>query len=398
MPRHAELNEDMFDDLINEGLTQSGIYVYLFYSITSKNLIGLYRTRLDRDRITAGADEKSWQQGIREVTKKRKIVFKEGFVWIVGKAKKIKGKDQERAAQKILREYPDNLDIKHEFLERYPCLNPAKPSSYDTPPLTRRQLIAIRDGFKCRYCGTLIESQKDLEVDHVIPLSRGGKDVYENQVCSCRTCNQKKLDSTAKEFGFDNVAGTLFHSNKGRELLRKSANTRNMFRTCFGNVRNVTYNADNQPLTTGSNEISHSPLPIPKPIPKERDKTLSSDFLKRAEKLKILILQNNPSAKVKESGWGDIVRLMVERDKRTLAAIDQVIEWSQGDDFEKTNVLSMGKLRERFDSLTMKMKRGERGRESGICPDCKKPMAKDGKLDAPVWFCTDCKRRYKRAE
>lgn len=124
-----------------------------------------------------------------------------------------------------------------------------------------------------------------------------------------------------------------------------------------------------------------------------KDKTISPLFLQRAEKLKTFILQNNPSAKVKDSGWGDIVRLMVERDKRTLEQIDAVIEWSQGDDFEKTNVLSMKKIRERFDSLTMKMKRAKRGRESNICPACHKPMADQG----DHWFCSDCRQKYKKA-
>lgn len=116
------------------------------------------------------------------------------------------------------------------------------------------------------------------------------------------------------------------------------------------------------------------------------------EFLERVEKLKSLILQNNPSAIVKPNDWANNVRLMVERDKRTLEQIDAVIEWSQGDDFEKTNVLSMGKLRHRFDSLTMKMKRAKRGRESNICPACHKPMADQG----DHWFCSDCRQKYKK--
>ena len=122
-------------------------------------------------------------------------------------------------------------------------------------------------------------------------------------------------------------------------------------------------------------------------------KPISPLFLQRAEKLKNLILQNNPSAKVKDSKWGDIVRLMVERDKRTLEEIDALIEFSQGHEFEKTVVLSMGKIRDRFDSLTMKMKRDKRGRESNVCPACHKPMADQG----DYWFCSDCRQKHKKA-
>lgn len=54
----------------------------------------------------------------------------------------------------------------------------------------------------CVYCG--IETPKHLrgkqesnspELDHVIPLSKGGLHVYSNVVCSCRQCNLKKGDS-----------------------------------------------------------------------------------------------------------------------------------------------------------------------------------------------------------
>lgn len=94
-------------------------------------------------------------------------------------------------------------------------------------------------------------------------------------------------------------------------------------------------------------------------------KPLCPDFLQRAEKLKTLILQNNGRAKITPKQieeWGDVVRLMVERDKRTLEEIDALIEFSQGEEFEKIIILSMGKVRKHFDRLTLKMKQGEKKR------------------------------------
>ena len=49
----------------------------------------------------------------------------------------------------------------------------------------------LRDGFKCQYCGVDI-SRKDATLDHVLPLSHGGKNTYENTVCSCAKCNSDK--------------------------------------------------------------------------------------------------------------------------------------------------------------------------------------------------------------
>ncbi|HYO96847.1 MAG TPA: HNH endonuclease [Polyangiaceae bacterium] len=75
---------------------------------------------------------------------------------------------------------------------------------YDRAPrvavrLTRRNLM-IRDQFQCQYCGRR-PSQRDLNVDHVLPRSRGGLDSWENLVVSCRVCNLRKGRRTPVEAG-----------------------------------------------------------------------------------------------------------------------------------------------------------------------------------------------------
>ena len=63
-------------------------------------------------------------------------------------------------------------------------------------PLTRRAVFA-RDGYACQYCGAAAEN-----LDHVLPRSRGGLQVWENVVAACRRCNAKKMDRTPQEAGF----------------------------------------------------------------------------------------------------------------------------------------------------------------------------------------------------
>ena len=48
-----------------------------------------------------------------------------------------------------------------------------------------------RDSFRCQYCG---RSAPDviLEVDHIVPVSQGGKNDLLNLVTSCRDCNRGK--------------------------------------------------------------------------------------------------------------------------------------------------------------------------------------------------------------
>lgn len=69
-----------------------------------------------------------------------------------------------------------------------------------TLPKSVRFEVFKRDKFTCQYCG---ESAPNviLEVDHIVPVSKGGTDEIMNLVTSCRDCNRgkagKKLDDNA---------------------------------------------------------------------------------------------------------------------------------------------------------------------------------------------------------
>jgi 5-methylcytosine-specific restriction endonuclease McrA len=56
--------------------------------------------------------------------------------------------------------------------------------------LSRRH-VYMRDEYTCQYCGGR-PGVKELNLDHVIPRSRGGRSTWENLVTSCRTCNLRK--------------------------------------------------------------------------------------------------------------------------------------------------------------------------------------------------------------
>lgn len=55
---------------------------------------------------------------------------------------------------------------------------------------------------KCVYCG---KTDIPLEIEHIIPKSRGGTNRIDNLTIACRNCNQEKGNKTATEFGFPNV-------------------------------------------------------------------------------------------------------------------------------------------------------------------------------------------------
>ena len=60
--------------------------------------------------------------------------------------------------------------------------------------------IYARDEDTCQYCG-LHRRRADLNLDHVIPRSQGGKTCWENVVCSCIECNTVKANRTPLEAG-----------------------------------------------------------------------------------------------------------------------------------------------------------------------------------------------------
>lgn len=57
-----------------------------------------------------------------------------------------------------------------------------------------RQHIKERDGFTCKYCGASVQKEPNLllEIDHIIPLSKGGMTTEENLQTLCWRCNRKK--------------------------------------------------------------------------------------------------------------------------------------------------------------------------------------------------------------
>jgi len=57
--------------------------------------------------------------------------------------------------------------------------------------LSRKNVIK-RDGHKCMYCG---RTDGAMTVDHIIPKRLGGKDTWENLVCACMKCNNRKGDN-----------------------------------------------------------------------------------------------------------------------------------------------------------------------------------------------------------
>jgi 5-methylcytosine-specific restriction endonuclease McrA len=61
--------------------------------------------------------------------------------------------------------------------------------------------VLERDGWRCHLCGYMTRKAmrgtyhpKAPELDHIVPISKGGEHSRRNTACACRSCNQTKLN------------------------------------------------------------------------------------------------------------------------------------------------------------------------------------------------------------
>jgi 5-methylcytosine-specific restriction endonuclease McrA len=70
-----------------------------------------------------------------------------------------------------------------------------------------KKAVLRRDQYTCAYCSARPGDQqngetltaRDFTVDHILPVSRGGKDTWSNTICACFACNQRKADRLPRE-------------------------------------------------------------------------------------------------------------------------------------------------------------------------------------------------------
>src|SRR6185437_5314774 len=78
------------------------------------------------------------------------------------------------------------------------------PAYVELRPIVKRNVVRrvlfCRDNWRCAYCGRE-GGPRDLTMDHVKPLSRGGAHSWDNVVSACRRCNHRKGNRLPFEAG-----------------------------------------------------------------------------------------------------------------------------------------------------------------------------------------------------
>lgn len=105
-------------------------------------------------------------------------------------------------------------------------------------PISKKLRFEIfkRDSFKCQYCGAK-PPKVPLEVDHIVPVSKGGKNDELNLITSCFDCNRGKsnneleivLDTTLSKVQKIRVAQEQYREikklqNKEKKIMNEQIN------------------------------------------------------------------------------------------------------------------------------------------------------------------------------
>ncbi len=91
--------------------------------------------------------------------------------------------------------------------------------------------------YKCAYCGEKLR-KKDVDVDHIVPKSRGGSNQVNNLTASCSHCNRQKGAMDDVEYGiyrdeWENEIEETFERNEKKygyqEAVRREAKSKMPF-------------------------------------------------------------------------------------------------------------------------------------------------------------------------
>jgi hypothetical protein len=142
-----------------------------------------------------------------------------------------------------------------------------------------------------------------------------------------------------------------------------------VIRECVANVRE-----DSRALAPGTGEQGNrgtgeqsSSSEIAEAIPDPKNER--GDIDRICTHLADSIEANGSKRPMITKAWKDAARLMIDRDGRTEQDIHRCIDWCQRDEFWRANILSMPKLREKYDQLRLKATGRPNGNRGGDIDD-----------------------------
>lgn len=218
-----------------------------------------------------------------------------------------------------------------------------------------------KDGIKTKGIelqrGQYVRSYRKLADDLSYKEGRGYK---KYSLSTIKSCVNKLIDAERVNVK-ETEAGTLFtilnyaKYQDFEDVEKESPNTQNE------EVRTNAELTPNEVRTNSEQEQELKNLRIKELEDKKNSRKQvydeSSVHFRLADLLYQEILKNNPGHKKPNlQNWANDMRLMMERDDRTEEQISYLIKWCQRNEFWHKNILSVAKLREKFDQLIIQVK------------------------------------------
>lgn len=92
---------------------------------------------------------------------------------------------------------------------------------YTLTELRQHVILPSINDPRCVYCRAIVISESSFQVDHAMPLSRGGTWALSNLIICCPSCNAAKGCMSAEEFmAFLNLIFTM-HPFAAKDILRR---------------------------------------------------------------------------------------------------------------------------------------------------------------------------------
>ena len=63
----------------------------------------------------------------------------------------------------------------------------------------KQDLFNLQKG-RCLYCRTRFKFHQEMVLEHIVPISKGGKDVPDNRVLACMICNSSKSNLSIQDW------------------------------------------------------------------------------------------------------------------------------------------------------------------------------------------------------
>jgi 5-methylcytosine-specific restriction endonuclease McrA len=71
---------------------------------------------------------------------------------------------------------------------------------FDRVPTLTKEMLLARDRYVCAYCAQRFRFD-ELDMEHIVPSSKGGADSWMNLVTACKACNRRKANRTPDTAG-----------------------------------------------------------------------------------------------------------------------------------------------------------------------------------------------------